>query len=83
MKPLGERNKTVYTGDGRIIGKCLNGESAAFGLLVNKYKSSVYALAYTKLSNLIDVEVVAQVMFFKCIRISKPSSGGIISWWSN
>lgn len=65
MNPFGERNRTVYTEDGRIIGKCLNGEPAAFGLLVDKYKSSVYALAYTKLRNFHDAEDITQEVFIK------------------
>ena len=55
----------MYTEDGYIIGKCLNGESAAFGLLVDKYKSSVYALAYTKLNNFHDAEDITQEVFIK------------------
>ena len=55
----------MYTEDGHIIGKCLNGEPAAFGLLVDKYKSSVYALAYTKLRNFHDAEDITQEVFIK------------------
>ena len=55
----------MYTEDGHIIGKCLKGEVAAFGLLVDKYKSSVYALAYTKLRNFHDAEDITQEVFLK------------------
>ena len=55
----------MYTEDGYIIGKCVNGESAAFDLLVDKYKSSIYALAYTKLRNFHDAEDVTQEVFIK------------------
>ena len=55
----------MYTEDGYIIRKCLNGEMAAYGLLVDKYKSSVYALAYTKLRNLHDAEDITQEVFLK------------------
>ena len=55
----------MYTEDGYIIRKCLNGEMAAFGLLVDKYKSSVYALAYTKLRNFHDAEDITQEVFLK------------------
>ncbi len=58
----------MYTEDGYIIGKCVNGESAAFGLLVDKYKSSVYALAYTKLRNFHDAEDITQEVFIKAYR---------------
>jgi len=55
----------VRTADGYIINKCLNGDSAAFGLLVDKYKESVYALAYSKLRNFHDAEDVAQEVFIR------------------
>ena len=55
----------MHTEDGYIIRKCLNGEMAAFGLLVDKYKSSVYALAYTKLRNFHDAEDITQEVFLK------------------
>ena len=55
----------MHTEDGYIIRKCLNGEPAAFGLLVDKYKSSVYALAYTKLRNFHDAEDITQEVFLK------------------
>ena len=58
----------MHTEDGYIIGKCLNGEPAAFGLLVDKYKSSVYALAYTKLRNFHDAEDITQEVFIKAYR---------------
>jgi hypothetical protein len=37
----------MRTEDGYVIHKCLNGDKAAFGLLVDKYKASIYALAYS------------------------------------
>ncbi len=37
----------MRTEDGYLIHKCLNGDSAAFGLLVDKYRAGVYALAVT------------------------------------
>ena len=53
----------MRTEDGHIISKCLNGDSAAFGLLVDKYKASIYALAYSKLRNFHDAEDVTQDVF--------------------
>ncbi|MCZ6678290.1 MAG: hypothetical protein O7E52_13685 [Candidatus Poribacteria bacterium] len=41
----------MRTGDGHIIQKCLDGEPEAFGFLVDKYKSCVYAFAFAKLGN--------------------------------
>lgn len=53
----------MRTDDGCIIDKCLNGDSAAFGLLVDKYKEGVYALAYSRLRNFHDAEDVTQEVF--------------------
>jgi len=53
----------MRTEDGHIIQKCLDGDSAAFGLLVDKYKASIYALAYSKLGNFHDAEDVTQEVF--------------------
>jgi RNA polymerase sigma factor (sigma-70 family) len=55
----------MRTEDGYIINKCLNGDSAAFGLLVDKYKEGIYALAYSKLHNFHDAEDVTQEVFIK------------------
>jgi RNA polymerase sigma factor (sigma-70 family) len=51
--------------DRYIISKCLNGDSAAFGLLVERYKEGVYALAYYKLHNFQDAEDATQEAFIK------------------
>jgi DNA-directed RNA polymerase specialized sigma24 family protein len=58
----------MRSSDGYIINKCLNGEPEAFGLLVDKYRMSVYALAYTKLKNFHDAEDIAQEVFIKAYR---------------
>ena len=55
----------MRTEDGYVIQKCLNGDAAAFGLLVDKYKGSVYALAYTKLGNFHDAQDITQEVFLK------------------
>lgn len=55
----------MQTADGYIIDKCLNGDSGAFGLLVDKYRAGVYALAYSKLRDFRDAEDVAQEVFIK------------------
>ncbi|MFC1717170.1 RNA polymerase sigma factor [Candidatus Poribacteria bacterium] len=55
----------MKTADGYIVKKCINGDSAAFGLLVDRYKEGVYALAYSKLRNFHDAEDVAQEVFIK------------------
>jgi len=58
----------VRTEDGYIIHKCLNGEKEAFGFLVDKYKESIYAFAYSKLRNLHDAEDITQEVFIKAFR---------------
>ena len=55
----------MRTEDGYILNKCLNGDSAAFGLLIDKYKEGIYALAYSKLHNFHDAEDVTQEVFIK------------------
>ncbi len=55
----------MRTEDGYIIDKCLKGNSAAFGFLVDKYKTSVYAFAYSELRNFHDAEDVTQEVFVK------------------
>ena len=55
----------MRTEDGYVISKCLSGDKAAFGLLVDKYKESIYALAYAKLGNFHDAEDVTQEVFIK------------------
>ncbi len=58
----------MRTEDGYIIRKCLNGDSEAFGFLVDKYRESVYAFAYSRLRNFDDAEDVAQEVFIKAYR---------------
>jgi len=55
----------VRTEDGHIIDKCLNGDPAAFGLLVDKYKGAVYALAYSMLHDFHEAEDITQEVFLK------------------
>lgn len=55
----------MRTEDGRIIQECINGESEAFGMLVDKYKEGIYAFFYNKLRNFQDVQDVTQEVFLK------------------
>jgi RNA polymerase sigma factor (sigma-70 family) len=59
---------SMRTDDGYIISKCLNGEPEAFGILVDKYKSSIFAFVYTKLRNSHDTQDVTQEVFIKAYR---------------
>ena len=58
----------MRTEDGYIINKCLNGEKEAFGFLVDKYRESIYAFAYSKLRNFHDAEDITQEVFIKAFR---------------
>ena len=58
----------MRTDDGYIISKCLNGEPEAFGILVDKYKSSIFAFVYTKLRNFHDTQDITQEVFIKAYR---------------
>jgi len=55
----------MRTDDGYIISKCLNGEPEAFGILVDKYKSSIFAFVHTKIHNFHDAQDVTQEVFIK------------------
>lgn len=65
MRALNDRGDGVRTEDGYLIHKCLSGDSDAFGLLVDKYKSGVYASVYSKLRNFHDAEDVTQEVFIR------------------
>ena len=58
----------MRTEDGYLIHKCLNGEKEAFGFLVDKYKASVHAFAYSQLWNFHDAEDIAQEVFLQAFR---------------
>ncbi len=53
----------MRTEDGYIIQKCLDGDSAAFGLLVEKYKKGIYALAFSKIGSFHDAQDITQEVF--------------------
>jgi len=58
----------MRTEDGHIIYKCLNEDPTAFGLLVDKYKASIFSIAYSMLRNFHDAEDVTQEVFIKAYR---------------
>lgn len=55
----------MRTEDGHIVRRCLDGESSAFALLVDKYRSDVHALAFSKLGDFHDAEDITQEAFLK------------------
>ena len=58
----------MHTEDGYFIQKCLLGEPGAFSFLIEKYKTAVYSLAYSKLGNFHDAQDIAQEAFVKAYR---------------
>ena len=59
---------TVRPDDRYLIYKCLNGDSAAFGILVDKYKAGIYAYVYAELGNFQDAQDVTQEVFLQAYR---------------
>jgi len=58
----------MRTEDACIVQECLNGESEAFGILVDKYKAGIYAYVYSKLGDFQDSEDVTQEVFLEAYR---------------
>ena len=58
--------------DEELVRRCLNGEQAAFGFLVDKYKGAVHSLARKKLRNHHDAEDIAQEAFLNAY-VNLPS----------
>ncbi len=58
----------MRTEDGSIIHECLSGDAEAFGILVDKYKASIYAYTYGKIRSLQDAEDVTQEVFLQAYR---------------
>jgi len=54
--------------DGSIIYECLSGDPEAFGILVDKYKASIYAYVYNKIRSFQDAEDVTQEVFLQAYR---------------
>jgi len=55
----------MRTEDGYIIQQCLDGDQTAYGLLVDKYKRSIYALAFSRVHNFHDAQDITQEVFTK------------------
>jgi len=62
------RGNEMRTEDGTIIQKCLNGETDAFGILVDKYKASIFAMVWHRVRNFHDAEEVTQEVFIKAYK---------------
>lgn len=53
----------MHTEDRQIIHQCLSGNKESFTFLVDKYKASVFALAYSRLRNFHDAEDITSEAF--------------------
>ncbi len=58
----------MRTEDGSIIYECMNGKPEAFGVLVDKYKTGIYAFVYAQLRNFQDAQDVTQEVFIQAYR---------------
>jgi len=58
----------MRTEDGYLIQQCLDGDHTAFGFLVDKYKKSVYASAFSRIRNFHDAQDITQEVFIKAYR---------------
>jgi len=68
----------MLTEDGSIIQACINGESEAFGILVDKYKAGIYAFIYSKIRDFHDAQDLTQEVFLQAYK----SLGGLRMWES-
>ena len=58
----------MHTDDGHIVHQCLSGNTGAFALLVDKYKSRLFALVYAKVGQFEDAEDITQDVFLNAYR---------------
>jgi len=58
----------MHTEDGYIVQECLNGDETAFAFLVDKYKKSVYSLAYSIIRNFHDAQDITQKVFIRAYK---------------
>jgi RNA polymerase sigma-70 factor (ECF subfamily) len=57
--------KQNIAGDGQLVRAALDGETSAFGAIVERYWNMVMALALSKISNAAEAEDIAQESFLK------------------
>ena len=58
----------MQTEDGSLIQECLDGKPQAFGMLVDKYKESIYAFVYAEILDFQDAQDVTQEIFLQAYR---------------
>ncbi|NLN95406.1 MAG: sigma-70 family RNA polymerase sigma factor [Bacteroidales bacterium] len=72
----------IQTDDNIIIARVLNGETAAFEVLVNRYKDMAFSIALRVCKNTEDAEEVAQDAFLKAYQsLSKFKQESKFSTW--
>jgi tetratricopeptide (TPR) repeat protein len=54
--------------DEMLVQRCLDGDKEAFGFLVDRYKESVFGLAYSKVGNVHDAQDIAQEAFLNAYK---------------
>ena len=65
-----------------LVGRIIDGDTAAFTLLVERYKRPVYALAYRLLGNATDAEDAAQETFVRAYtRLTSYQPGSRFGSW--
>ena len=58
----------MHTDDGHIVHECLSGNTEAFALLVDKYKTRIFALVYAKIGQFQDAEDITQDVFLNAFK---------------
>ena len=58
----------MHTDDGHIVHECLSGNTEAFALLVDKYKTRIFALVYAKIGHFQDAEDITQDVFLNAFK---------------
>ncbi len=58
----------MHTDDGHIVHECLSGNTEAFALLVDRYKTRIFALVYAKIGHVQDAEDITQDVFLNAFK---------------
>ena len=58
----------MHTDDGHIVHECVSGNTEAFALLVDKYKTRIFALVYAKIGQFQDAEDITQDVFLNAFK---------------
>ena len=58
----------MHTDDGHIVHECLTGNTEVFALLVDRYKTRIFALVYAKIGHVQDAEDITQDVFLNAFK---------------